>query len=1000
MYTVAMSFPLPIFISFNLQSMKAFLPLFLFVSFNLFAQKKPLDHTVYDGWQSIGERLISNDGKWVVYTVTPQEGDAQLFIQSTGNVQNKKMVPRGYNAVITEDSRYAVFRIKPPYKDTRDARIKKKKIEDMPKDSIGIVELGKEGVVKVAKVKTYKTPEKGSGWVAYHKERDPATVRPSAQPTQKTVDSLRVKIDSLTQLVVQLKNIKGGNKDAEDADDDPVAASPADAGSDLVLRNLLTGKEQTFKNVSDYGFNKYGQKLVMRFTKAPRDSNAKAGVALFDLKSQRLDTILKGGNDFKAFAFTDDGSKLAFVAERDTNTKALQKFYSLYLYRSGADSAVLLIDKKSVGMNAGMTVSENGTVSFSKSGSRLLFGVAPIQPPKDTTLVDFELAKLDVWNYKDDYLQSQQLFNLQNELKRSYLTAYDFVQNKLISLASQGLPNVLQTNEGDGDFFVGITDTGRRVQGQWLGNTLKDVYAIDVKTGERKLVKRNHDGNAFPSSTGKYILLYDNKIRHYFAWDGTALKNITAKIKVPLYNEENDVPDDPNPYGVMGWHEGDSAVYVYDRYDVWKVDPTGKTDPYRINAIGTSYGRNTKLVYRYVRVDPEERFTRYGQPLYFRVQNQTDKKSGIVMRNPSALEGLAFVADPAPASYATFAKAKNAEAFVYSKESYQQSPDLYFASAKTNGTEMAGGHSGGLPSVKLSSLNPQQAGYNWGTAELVKWKTFDGKSSEGILYKPEDFDSTKKYPMIAYFYEKLSDGLYNYLSPSPTPSRLNIPFFVSRGYLVFAPDISYTKGHPAKDAYNYIVSGVQALAKHKWVDAKNLAIQGQSWGGIQVAQLVTMTNLFKAAWAGAPVANMTSAYGGIRWESGVNRQFQYEKTQSRIGATLWERPDLYIENSPLFHLPKVTTPLVIMSNDADGAVPWYQGIEMFTAMRRLGKQVWLLNYNGEAHNLVERRNRKDIQIREQQFFDWQLKGAKPAKWLTEGVPAVKKGKDWGLDVVN
>jgi dipeptidyl aminopeptidase/acylaminoacyl peptidase len=229
---------------------------------------------------------------------------------------------------------------------------------------------------------------------------------------------------------------------------------------------------------------------------------------------------------------------------------------------------------------------------------------------------------------------------------------------------------------------------------------------------------------------------------------------------------------------------------------------------------------------------------------------------------------------------------------------------------------------------------------------------------------------------------------------------LNIPFFVSRDYLVFAPDISYTKGHPGKDAYNYIVSGAQTLSKKKWVDAKNIGIQGQSWGGYQVAYLITATNLFKAAWAGAPVVNMFSAYGGIRWESGNNRQSQYEKGQSRIGATPWQRPDLYMENSPFFHLNKVKTPLMIMANDADGAVPWYQGIEFFTALRRLGKKVWMLNYNGEAHNLVERKNRKDIQVREQQYFDWLLKGEKPAEWLINGVPAVKKGKDWGLETVD
>jgi dipeptidyl aminopeptidase/acylaminoacyl peptidase len=977
--------------------MKKLFSLFLLFPFALLAQKKPLDHTVYDSWQSIGERMISNDGKWVVYTVTPQEGDADLYIQSTENITVKKQVPRGYNAVITEDSRFAVFRIKPLYKETRDARIKKKKIEDLPKDSIGIVELGKDAVLKVAKVKSYKTPEKGFGWVAYHKERDLTGVRPSSLPTQKTVDSLRLKIDSLTQLVVQLKNIKGGNRDSKDADDEPVAGGAATEGSDLIIRNLITGKEKTFKNVSDYAFNKLGGMLVLRLTKSPRDSNSKNAVALYDLKKEKLDTILKGGNDFKSFAFTEDGSKLAFVAERDTNTKALQKFYGLYLYRNGADTAELLIDKMSVGMELGTTVSENGAVTFSKTGNRLLFGTAPVIPAKDTSLVDIDLVKVDVWNYKDDYLQTQQLFNLQNELKKSYLGAYDFTQNKFIQLGSPGLPTVIATNEGDGKTFIAVTDTGRRVQLQWTGTTLKDIYAIDVKTGERKLVKKSHDGAVYPSSIGKYILLYDNKAKNYFAWDGTGLKNITSKIKAPLYNEENDVPDDPNPYGIIGWHEGDSAVYVYDRYDVWKVDPKGVVNPAIITQLLKYSGRNQKRVYRYIKLDNDERYIKSGQPLYFRMTDQATKKTAILSMKPSPYaQDINYITDFGEGSYTTILKSKIKDAFIFSKETYTSSPNIYFAPFENNQTSASGWHSGGLKSIPLSSLNPQQSLYNWGTAELYKWKTFNGKESTGILYKPEDFDPKKKYPMITYFYEKLSDGLYNYIAPSPTPSRLNIPFFVSRGYLVFAPDISYTKGHPAKDAYNYIVSGVQSLAKNSWVDSKNLAIQGQSWGGIQVAQLVTMTDMFKAAWAGAPVANMFSAYGGIRWESGVTRQFQYEKGQSRIGASPWEHPELYMESSPLFHLPKVKTPLVIMSNDADGAVPWYQGIELFTGLRRLGKKVWLLNYNGEAHNLVERRNRKDIQIREQQYFDWLLKGAEPPRWITEGVPAVKKGRDWGL----
>ena len=215
---------------------------------------------------------------------------------------------------------------------------------------------------------------------------------------------------------------------------------------------------------------------------------------------------------------------------------------------------------------------------------------------------------------------------------------------------------------------------------------------------------------------------------------------------------------------------------------------------------------------------------------------------------------------------------------------------------------------------------------------------------------------------------------------------------------MFDPNIYYKTGEPGQSAYNSVVSAAKMLSKIPWVDSTRMAIQGQSWGGYQVAYLITKTNIFKAAGAGAPVANMTSAYGGIRWGTGVNRQFQYEKTQSRIGATLWQRPDLYIKNSPLFSADKIQTPLLIMHNDADGSVPWYQGIELFTAMKRLGKKVWMLEYNGEDHNLVERKNRKDLSVRLSQFFDYWLKDAPPAEWIKKGVPATQKGINWGLDV--
>ena len=991
MRTIIHSHYLPGLLNFSHQAaLMKFFFLYVFLLFSLItsAQKKPLDHSVYDAWQSIGERIISNDGKWIVYTVTPQEGDAELFIRSTADTSYKKQVPRGYSAVITEDSRFLVFKIRPYFSDTREAKIKKKKPEDYPKDSIGIIELGKDPVWKAAKVKSFKTPEKGKGWMAYHKEKDPVAAR-TGSVTQKTVDSLKRTVDSLTLLVMQMKATKGqvDNGDADEEGSSPVSSTE---GSDLVVKKLSGGKERVFPNVVDYYFNKYGQKLAMRVSKSPRDNNSANAVLLMDLVKETVDTILKGGNDFRQFSLSEDGRQLAFLAERDTG-KLLQRFYGLYLYRDGDDSAALLVDKKSPGMQLGMTVSEHGLVNFSRSGKRVFFGTSPIQAVRDTSLVDVDLVKLDIWHYKDDYLQTRQLSLLGNETKRSFLAVYDFTTNKIEQLGAKALPSLVPTNEGDGKIFIALSDTGRRLESQWMGRTKTDVYALNTITGNATLVKKNHEGLVSASPSGKYILLYDLNARNYFSWDGNQLRNISSRIKSPLFNVENDIPDHPAPYGIMGWHEGDSAVYVYDRYDVWKLDPENRISPMQVTA-----GAQQKISYRYLKLDPDERFISWNNPLYFRSFSQANKYGSIVAFDRPLKPRP--VTEHAGFAYMNFVKARNADMFLFSKENFSMPPDLYYIPG--NDKTFQGTGANGNNAVKISSLNPQQSLYNWGSADLYNWKTFDGKQASGILYKPADFDSLRKYPVLIYFYERMSDNLYRYYSPAPSASTINIPFFVSRGYLVFVPDVFYTQGHPGKGAYNYIVSGAQSLAGKKWVDAKNMGIQGQSWGGYQVAYLVTATNMFKAAWAGAPVVNMFSAYGGIRWGSGLNRQFQYERTQSRIGATPWERPDLYIENSPFFHLKKVNTPLVIMANDADDAVPWYQGIEFFTAMRRLGKKVWLLNYNTEVHNLMERKNRKDISIRLQQYFDWLLKGEKPALWITEGLPAIKKGKTWGLEIVD
>jgi len=945
---------------------------FLLFASVAYGQKKPLDHAVYDTWEAVGTKQLSNDGLWAAYGVSQQEGDATLFFQNNISAQKIK-IARGVTAsgfgapasLFSADSKFAAVAIKPFYKDTRLAKIKKKKPDEMTKDSLAIVNLTTLAVTKIPRVKSFRFPETGMSILAYNLEKPLDT----AKKTRPTTPGAAPKNDN----------------DSYFADDD-APGSATKEGSELIVKNLVTGVERKYKFVIDYAFSKDGKQLVFACTGSKKETTAPQGVFLLNTETGVLKTLVKGKGNFKGFTFDEESERLAFLGETSPEKQEIKDF-NVYYNSLTLDTAQILVDNDMPGMPDKFAISGDGKVNFSNDGNRLFFGIAPIKKPKDTTLVDFENAKLDIWGYKDDYLQSMQLKNADRESKRSYLTTIDIYSSdpKIIPLTDAKLPEASLVNQGNAGFVLASTDYGNRIPSQWTGGSVRDYYLVDVKTGTRKKILENFDGNVSASPDGTYLLLYDKKTMLWKTYQVANGKTtvLNAGMTVKFYDEENDMPDDPNSYGIAGWMAEDKAVFLYDRYDIWQFAPDGKSAPKNIT---NGFGRANNITLKVERTDPDFRFFTKKDVLWLDGFNNATKENGFFRKaiNDNKAPELVVMS---PAKYSNLVKAKNADYYIYEKGSYVNSPDVYVSKDLKTAT-------------KLSSTNPQQANYNWGTAELVKWTTPKGYKSEGILYKPENFDPNKKYPMIVYFYEKLSDGLYTYNAPAPTPSRLNIPYFVSNGYLVFAPDISYETGHPGKSAEEFINSGVESLKKNAWVDGTKIGIQGQSWGGYQVAHLITATNMYAAAWAGAPVVNMTSAYGGIRWESGMNRQFQYEKTQSRIGATLWEKPELYIENSPLFNLPKVTTPVVIMSNDADGAVPWYQGIEMFTGLKRLGKPVWLLNYNNEAHNLVQRQNRKDIQIREQQFFDYYLKGAKAPVWMVGGVPATEKGKTWGFELTD
>ncbi len=932
---------------------------FIFIFSFSQAQKKPLDHTVYDTWQSVSNSYISKDGKWISYSISPQEGDSRLIL-TTSKGEALKEADRAMDISFTHDSKHLVYLIKAPFEELRQAKIKKKKPEEMPTDSLAIFSIPNRRIFKVSDVKSYQLAEEGSSFIAYLKK---AIVDTSAVDTSDK----------------KSKTAKTKEKEVHD----------------LFVRNLANGNEQLFKNVESYGFSKDGKLLYFVQKATAGDSIAKdAGLYTYEFANQNLKHISRGKGDYKTISFDEKGRQLAFTAYKGPEKAAL-KLFNLYYYDASADTAVMLANKNTTGVPSGWAVSENGQIRFSDDGEKLFFGLAPIPAIKDTTLVDFETAKVDIWHWQDDFLQPQQLVNLKRDLTRSYLSViYPGQLNPtVLTLADESLPSTSLSKTANNEYVLATTDVGRRVESQWQTGTFQDIYLVSTKDGKRTKIADSIRGTISLSPTGEYVIWFNRTDSHWYSYSIKTgqTHQLHQHLAMSFANEDFDMPDDPGPYGIAGWTAHDDYVFINDKYDIWAFDPDGKNS----RNVTNGEGRKNKITYRYIDLEgssfPASRRSQnepieLNKIIYLNLFDHHTKENGIAQINPKSGKDFKVLAK-GPFTYRQLKAPKGIKTFVYTKENYEKSPDLYVSSDFKN-------------EIQLSFINQQQKDYNWGTVELVKWTTPKGFEAEGILYKPEDFDPSKKYPMISYFYEILSNGLYSYIPPAPTPSRLNISFFVSNGYLVFAPDIQYEIGYPGRSAEEFVNSGVEFLKERAYVDGDRIGIQGQSWGGYQVAHLITRTDMYAAAWSGAPVVNMTSAYGGIRWASGMNRQFQYERTQSRIGQTLWENPELYKENSPLFYFPNVNTPVVVMANDADGAVPWYQGIEMFTALRRLQKPVWLLNYNDDEHNLMKRQNRKDIQIREQQFFDHYLKGQPAPVWLERGVPATLKGIDWGLDLVN
>lgn len=982
------------------------------------SSKRALAHRDYDSWRSIQSPQISRDGKLIAYALMAQDGDSEIVVRNLASGAEWR-APRGYRPptpppddsipnvaeliaaqarlarpAITADSRFVVFSIEPAKAEVNKAKKDKKKPEDMPKNALGIMDTSTGQATRIEKVKSFQVPEDGSGFIAYLLEAKPEAKKPDDKAATPTTSE-----NAGASPTASPRGSPGAREGSQGSPSPSRAPKKKDYGSDLVLRNLSDGTERTFNEVLDYTLSKDARTLVYAVSAKKEETNGIFAVATQTESPPAA--LLTGKGKYLKPTWDEEQTELAFISDRD-DAEAKQPKFKVYLWNRSGNATVIegggssptvkegsdrntaapnvisnateIVSTSSAGFRKDFVVSEKAALGFSLDGSHLFLGAAPPPEPEkspDEEIPADEKVLVDLWHWKDQYVQPIQKVRAEQERSRSYRAVYSVKDKKFVQLADESMESVSPSN--DGRYAIGTDNRAYRVMSDYDPG-LTDYYLVNTSDGTRKLVGQKRRFGASLSPGGKYAIFFDGKDwNSYSIADGRSV-NLTKSLGVNFFNEDNDEPATPPSYGFAGWTKDDREVLLYDHFDVWQIAPDGSS----AKNLTDSVGRRDKIVFRYVRLDPKERSIDPANHLLLHAENEETRNSGFYRDRVNG--GLPEKLVMGAKDFNNPTKAKDADVLMLSASRFDEFPDLWVTGL------------GFKDLKKVSNGDAQRAPFNWGTAELVSFKNTDGVPLKGLLLKPDNFDPKKKYPMIIYIYEKLTQGLHAFRNPGPGTS-INPTYYVSNGYLIFMPDIVYTIGYPGESAMKCVLPGIQAVVDKGFVDENAIGIQGHSWGGYQIAYMVTQTNRFKAAAPGAVVSNMTSAYSGIRWGTGLPRQFQYEHSQSRIGGSLWEYPMRYLENSPVFRADRVQTPLLMIHNDEDDAVPWYQGIEFFLALRRLNREVYMFSYNGEKHGLRKRINQRDYTRRLQEFFDHFLKGAPTPEWMEKGIPYLQREKE-------
>lgn len=887
-------------------------------------------------WKSIQGAAISANGHWAAWRLGEAEGDANLVVKSL-NGKEEYSFPAGQGVgtiEFSDDGQWLAFTSHATRKEQDAAKKAKKPVQT----KLSLVDLKTGKVSVIEKVKKFSFANEKGNWLAIHKfgADTPANV-PSAAPAAGATAPDRVK------------------------------------GSDLLLRNLKSGVSLNLGNVSEFEFDKQGRYLAYIVDATDKAGN---GIVVHHLEQASSKVLDEGDANYEKLAWNDKGT--GFVVLKGSVDKAYtDKLWSALAYRldskDGNEFKATLIDpSKLKSFPEGMTISPDSSARWSKDFAWVAFGIKEAKKkPKDEKKdeVSDEKVNLVLWHHQDARIQPQQKVQQESDKKKADLAIYRLDSDKVIRLGDQQLSMVSLPQAGD--WALAQDKTPYERNGSMDGRRFTDLYSLNLKTGERRLLQKQVAWNYGIAYDGRYTVTYQDGHFYSIAMDSGKTLNLTEKLNTSFIDVEDDhnVPKPPTDF--LGWSSDSRSIVVNDGWDVWALAVDGG----KSKAL-TNDGKREQVRYqrRFV-LDPDEKGIDLSKPQYFSAYGEWSKKAGFLRLEANGSSKRLAWDD---ASYRRLLKAEKADTYLLSKETSTTPPDLYVASNQLNDAR------------KLTDLQAQEKNYTLGAgARLVDYVGTDGKKLQGALFLPANYQAGKSYPTIVYIYEKLSQGLNSYANPAVGGNGFNRTYYTSHGYAVFMPDITYRLNDPGVSAKESVLPALQAAIATGVVDGKRVGIQGHSWGGYQTAYLITQTKAFKAAVAGAALTNMISMYSLVYKNSGSTNQAIFESSQGRFLGSYNDHWDAYVRNSPVFFAKNVETPLLMLQNDVDGAVDYTQGVEYFNTLRRAGKDVVMLEYPGENHGLAKKPNQKDYMLRMKEFFDFHLKEKAAPEWLGKGVAWLK-----------